>query len=48
MFNIKDICKSLNIIIGIVMKIPEMSKFVPDPLKTKKCVTIQLKNYLIY
>ena len=31
-----DICKSLNISIGIVMKNPEMLKFVPDHLKTKK------------
>ena len=36
MVDCMDICKSLNIIIGIVMKNPEMSKFVPDYLKTKK------------
>ena len=42
------IYKSLNINIGTVMKNPEMLKFVPDHLKTKKCVSMQLKNYLIY
>ena len=31
-----DICKSLNINIGTVMKNPEILKFVPDHLKTKK------------
>ena len=31
-----DIYKSLNICIGTVMKNPEMLKFVPDHLKTKK------------
>ena len=31
-----DICKSLNISIGTVMKNPEMLKFVHDHLKTKK------------
>ena len=31
-----DIYKSLNINIGTVMKNPEMLKFVPDHLKTKK------------
>ena len=33
-----DIYKSLNITIGAVMKNPEMLKFVPDHLKTKKNV----------
>ena len=33
-----DIYKSLNITIGTVMKNPEMLKFVPDHLKTKKNV----------
>ena len=37
---------SLNVNIGRVMKNP--SEFVPDHLKTKKCVSIQMKNYLIY
>ena len=31
-----DIMKSLNISIGTVMKNPEMLKFVPDHLKTKR------------
>ena len=39
--------KFLNIIIGTVMKNPEMLKFVPDHLKTK-VVSMQLRNYLIY
>ena len=33
-----DIYKSLNISIGTIMKNPEMLKFVPDHLKTKKNV----------
>ena len=37
-----------NISIGTVMKNPEMLTFVSDHLKTKKCVSMQLKNYLIY
>ena len=36
MVDIMDIYKSLNISIGTVMKNPEMLKFVPDHLKTKK------------
>ena len=43
-----DIIKSLNINVGTVMKNPEMLKFVPDHRKTKNCVSMQLKNYLIY
>ena len=43
-----DIYKSLNINIGAVIKYPEMSKFVFDHLQTKKCVSMQLNNYLIY
>ena len=43
-----DIYKSLNICIGTVMKNPEMLKFVPDHLKTKKCLSMQLNKYLIY
>ena len=35
MFDIMDVCKSLNVSIGIVMKNPEMIKFIPDHLKTK-------------
>ena len=38
-----DICKSLNISIGAVMKNPEIGKFVPDHLKTKISVSMQLK-----
>ena len=33
-----DIYKSLNVNIGTVMKNPEMLRFVPDHLKTKKNV----------
>ena len=44
MVNIMDIYKSLNISIIIV----KILKFVPDDLKTKTCVSIQLKNYLMY
>ena len=29
------------------MENPEMLKFVPDYLNTKKCVKIQLKTYLL-
>ena len=36
MFDSMDIYKSLNINIGTVIKNPEMLKFVPDHLKTKK------------
>ena len=36
MVDIMGIYKSLNISIGTVMKNPEMLKFVPDHLKTKK------------
>ena len=39
--------KSIYINIGKVMKNPEILKFVPDYLKTKKYVSTQLKNYLI-
>ena len=42
-----DMYKSLNISIGTVIRNLEMLKFVPDHLKTKKkCVSMQLKNYL--
>ena len=44
-----DIYKSLNVSVGTVMRNPEMLKFVLDHLKTKKkCVSMQIKNYLIY
>ena len=46
--DITDIYKSAKISIWTVMKSPEMLKFVPNHLKTKKCVSMQLKNYLIY
>ena len=47
-----DICKSLNVNIGTVMKNSEMLKFVPDHLKTKKMCKhavkkLPLKNYHI-
>ena len=38
-----DICKSYNINIGTVIKIPEMLKFLPDHFKSKK-MCMQLKN----
>ena len=41
-----DIYKSVKISIGTVMKNPVMLEFVPDHLKTKKCVKMHLKNYL--
>ena len=37
--------KSIKISIETVMKNSEMLKFVPDHLKNKKCVSMQLKNY---
>ena len=39
-----DIYKSLNINIGTVMKNPEMLRFVPDHLKTKKRCTHAVKK----
>ena len=48
MFDIMDIYKSLNISIGTIMKNPEMLKLAPDHLKTKKYVSMPLKNDLIY
>ena len=41
-----DIYKSLQASIGAVIRTPEMLKFVPNHLKTKKCVKTPLKNYL--
>ena len=35
-----NIYKSSNISIGIVTRNPEMLKFVPDHLETKKCIRI--------
>ena len=40
--------KFLNINIGTVMKNPEILEFVSAHVKTKKYVTMQLKNYFIY
>ena len=40
-----DINKSVKIIIRIVMINPEILKLVPDHLKTKNCVKMQLKIY---
>ena len=43
-----DIYKSLNIKIEKAMTNSKLLKFVRIILKLKKCVSIQLKNYLIY
>ena len=40
--------KFLNINIGTVMKNPEILEFVSAHVKTKKYITMQLKNYFIY
>ena len=44
----KDDLKTPKVSIGAIMKNPEMLKFVPDHLKIKlkRCVNMQLKNYL--
>ena len=49
MVDIMDVRKSFNISIGTVMKNPEMIKFVPDQLKTKKMCKHAVKklSYLI-
>ena len=39
---------SLKISIGILRINPEMLKLIPDHLKIKTMVSMQLKNYLIY
>ena len=44
MVDIMENYKSLHVSIGAEMTHPEMLKFVPDHLKTKK----MLKNYVIY
>ena len=41
-----NICKSVNISIGTVMRNPEMLKVVPDHLKTKNMCKHAVKNYL--
>ena len=43
-----DIYKSAKIKMGTVMQNPEMLKFVPDHLKTKKMCKHEVKNYLFY
>ena len=43
-----DIYESAKIKIGAVMINPEILKFIPYHLKLKTCVSMQLKNYLIY
>ena len=43
-----DISESAKIGIGTVMKNLKMLKFVPDHLKTKQCLNMELKNYHIY
>ena len=43
-----DIYKSLNVSIGTVRKNLEKLILAPDHLKTKKYVSIKLKNYFIY
>ena len=48
MVDCMDICKSLNISIVTVVRNPDIVKFVPDYLQTKKCVSMQSKNYLIF
>ena len=40
-----DIYKSVKIIIRTVMINSDILKIVPDHLKTKNCVNMQLKNY---
>ena len=42
------IYKSAKLYIEAVMRNSKMLKFVPDHLKTKKCVSMQLKTYLIF
>ena len=44
MVDIMDIYKSLNFSIGTVMKNPEIVKFVPDHLKTKKICKYAVKK----
>ena len=42
-----NIYKSLKIITGVVMKNPEVLKFVPDHLKTKEMHKHTVKKYLL-
>ena len=48
MVDIMDMHKSLNISIETLKKNPEILKFVPNHLKTKKSVSMKLKSYLFY
>ena len=43
-----DIYKSVKISVVTVMKNPEMLKCGPDHLQTKQCLSMQLKNCLIF
>ena len=49
MVDIMDICKSLIISIGTVMKNPEMLQFVSNHLKTKKMCkyAVKILSYLL-
>ena len=42
------IYKSAKLYIEVVMRNSKMLKFFPDHLKTKKCVSMQVKTYLIF
>ena len=42
-----DTYKSVKISIGAVMRKTKLLKFVLDYHKTKKCISMQLKNYLL-
>ena len=47
MVDIMEICKSLNISIGTVMKNPEMLKFVPDYLKNMFLINVRPNKCVI-
>ena len=40
-----DICKSVKLINGGIMRNPEILKLIPDHPKTKSWVNMQFKNY---
>ena len=48
MVDIMDIYKYFNISIGTLIKNPQMLKFIPHHLQTKKYVSMQIKNYRFY
>ena len=48
MVDIMEVYKSFNISIVTVMENPEMLKFIPDHLKTKKMCKHAVKKLLIY